>query len=229
MKFRKEIQFTLIELLIVVSIISILAALLLPGLKMARDKSQEISCANKQKQIGLTFVYYTSDYNQLYPNCNWSIALCDDYLNGDIYNRLGKCPSAKDKTSGGGKIYRSYSYPGVYFNDLRIGFASGFDANYQVKRPQIRLPSTKCLIMEYWNDADTTERTWGNTKRLNNQNTISLHNGASNFLFSDNHVERLRIWGGEINGISTGWSQSGPAPGPNMYSIWRPKENKNWR
>ena len=66
MKFRARV-FTLIELLLVISVIAILAGLLLPALKKAKDKAKEISCAGTLKQFGTMLNMYAGDWNGFFP------------------------------------------------------------------------------------------------------------------------------------------------------------------
>jgi prepilin-type N-terminal cleavage/methylation domain-containing protein/prepilin-type processing-associated H-X9-DG protein len=59
--------FTLIELLVVIAIIAILAALLLPALGRAKEKGRQVKCASNQHQMGLAYLMYAEDNNDLYP------------------------------------------------------------------------------------------------------------------------------------------------------------------
>ncbi len=59
--------FTLIELLIVLSLIAILAALLFPVLSSARLKASETQCLSNMRQISLGVQLYSEDYEETYP------------------------------------------------------------------------------------------------------------------------------------------------------------------
>jgi prepilin-type processing-associated H-X9-DG protein len=53
--------FTLIELVVVMSIIVALAAMMLPALTKARQKAQGISCMNNSRQLALAWLMYADD------------------------------------------------------------------------------------------------------------------------------------------------------------------------
>ncbi|RMD75893.1 MAG: prepilin-type N-terminal cleavage/methylation domain-containing protein [Lentisphaerae bacterium] len=60
-------DFTLIELLIVISIIAILAALLLPALSNARQASYRTLCMSNLRQCGMQWSSYAEVYDSLFP------------------------------------------------------------------------------------------------------------------------------------------------------------------
>lgn len=64
-------RFTLVELLVVVAIIGVLASLLLPSLQAARERGQRLTCLSNQRQMGVAFFYFESDYGRL-PNLKFA-------------------------------------------------------------------------------------------------------------------------------------------------------------
>ncbi len=62
-RFLKD-RFTLIELLIVIAIIALLAAMLLPALRRAKKKAMEAQCNNQLKQMGVAEALYMDDYEE---------------------------------------------------------------------------------------------------------------------------------------------------------------------
>ncbi len=65
-KDRKNAGFTLIELLVVIAIIAILAAILFPVFASAREKARQTTCASNLKQLGLAFLQYEQDYDEIF-------------------------------------------------------------------------------------------------------------------------------------------------------------------
>ena len=62
--------FSLVELLVVVAIVGMLAAVLLPSLEAARDKSRTVVCAARLQQWGQAFACYASENNGFWPHCD---------------------------------------------------------------------------------------------------------------------------------------------------------------
>ena len=59
--------FTLVELLVVIAVITILAALLLPALRKAKEIANMVVCANNLKQQGVATVSYANTYRRYHP------------------------------------------------------------------------------------------------------------------------------------------------------------------
>ena len=71
--------FTLIELLVVIAIIAILAAILFPVFARVKAKAQQASCISNEKQLGLAFMMYFHDWDNMTP-LNAGMSFAASYL-----------------------------------------------------------------------------------------------------------------------------------------------------
>src|SRR5262245_34360533 len=74
--------FTLVELLVVMAIISMLAAMLLPALVMAKEKARSIYCLNNVKQIGIAMNIYADDHSDELVPAEYSASRGANYQEG---------------------------------------------------------------------------------------------------------------------------------------------------
>ena len=89
---KRPAAFTLIEMLVVIAIIGILAALLLPALTAAREKARRTSCINNLNQFSKALEMYCADFGSYFP----------------CYPGWGVDPSSTTQLGPGGVTYRAY-------------------------------------------------------------------------------------------------------------------------
>ena len=97
--------FTLIELLIVIAVIAVLAALLLPAIARAKESAHSATCRSNVHQLGLALTLYLGDYHH-YPGAAPSAKMpggyWHDYLTPYCSRRwidpVFRCPSYRGLT-----------------------------------------------------------------------------------------------------------------------------------
>ena len=160
--------FTLIELLLVISIMAILAALLLPVLSKAKAITRQTVCKGQLKQIGLAYSMYSDDYDEalcvtkdsLYPGGQgtryWFVRLAP-YVNEKIRIYAGSYYYLNDGVyPGKGLFYcpemtrANYDQPvyGMYKYGIG-GEVYGSFMGYRKLR-DIKSPSVQILITDSW-------------------------------------------------------------------------------
>lgn len=205
--------FSLIELLVVISIIAVLAAMLLPSLNKAREMAKSISCVSNLKQVGMAMQSYTNDYNGYFQHNHGGfkymrpysgIARLSPYLGGPSLDEIIQknlddtkipkvffCPSRKIPANA---VRGNYTY-GIAFSNVTgsSGVYSAF-RNSTVPLDQT-LGGRKVNLSNIIFAADVYS---GNPSSMNNSlygefderygNIHTIH-GTANLLFGDSHVE----------------------------------------
>lgn len=110
---RRRGGFTLIELMIVIAIIAILAAILVPNFIRARAQGQLTACKSNLKNIGTAMEMYSTDWSGKYPTAGMNL-LTPNYL-----KTIPECPAAGTVTYqasfGTSSAYNSNNFQDYYF------------------------------------------------------------------------------------------------------------------
>lgn len=186
-------KFTLIELLIVVSVIAILISILFPAIKRAKTKALEISCSSQLRQLGTSFALYASDYEGWLPldtddaGVRW-INNLDDYLGLNVVY-------TQEKTCGIFKCpawfwmrYDVYKRPGIsYCINYHVTAKAGI--LYQKKLSKISTPAERVLLGDSTCIATSASR----NNAFNGSGSyrfLPRHSKRVNILFCDMHVDQ---------------------------------------
>jgi prepilin-type N-terminal cleavage/methylation domain-containing protein/prepilin-type processing-associated H-X9-DG protein len=220
--------FTLIELLVVVAIISLLAAILFPVFARARESARKSSCLSNLKQIGLGWMMYTQDYDEVAPLAvyysdggsiehGWDFTL--DYSSGDydhpatssglldpyIKNgQINNCPSFTSDAVG--RPYSGYGYNTTYIGGEGEYDGSGLK-HASTNLAQIEVPAETVLFADagawstYSNSVIGQNYLRAPSDDLYKAATADFrHNGTGNVAYADGHVKSVTRKFSPING-----------------------------
>jgi prepilin-type N-terminal cleavage/methylation domain-containing protein len=129
---RKAAGFSLVELLVVVTLVGVLIALLLPAVQAAREAARQLQCRNNIKQLALAALNHESAHGFL-PTGGWGYVMPDSPDNLDKNRTWSGHPDrGYDKCQPGGWVYNVLPFIGQEaLHDLGIsgGNLSIQDAN----------------------------------------------------------------------------------------------------
>lgn len=190
---------TLLELMAVVCIFIVLMTVLTSGMKSAYKKIESVQCSNNLKNIGLAIQLYVGDNDYLLPTPGRS--------GGDTWAR--KLLKGEYVSEGKIGIFSCPAMPAPRTYRINSGHNSGSEWEHADELEggpfdysSLEKPSQTLLLSEYQNTSMTTDidtsgsevytdntRWNGNYPVQQYDALLSVHNGGSNYLFFDYHVE----------------------------------------
>lgn len=187
--------FTLIELLTVIAIIGILAAILIPVVGAVREKARSVQCQSNLRQLHTASLLYAQDNNDLFPSDGtdigtWSARIAPYLGIEDLERARGsemfQCPSRTEDTIAWGWWESHYG-----INYLLSGpwYSSWLYGEGQ-RVTNIELPTLVMLFQDnsHRNRAAMPWATNGHPGRVHD---MFIHGGRTNLVFVDGHVGQM--------------------------------------
>ncbi len=94
----KPRAFTLVELLTVIAIIGVLAAIILPVTAKVRQKARDAGCLSNLRQFGNALHLYLADNRDRFPLIDWHASKLEEKEGGVVFGRY-IFPNIKDDTT----------------------------------------------------------------------------------------------------------------------------------
>lgn len=226
-------SFTLIELLVVIAIIAILAGMLLPALKSARDLSKTTVCIGQMKDFGTASMMYADDQKCYFPDhgdgteYKWTNHL-STYLGykWDTKSTINTtsiyhCPAGTVATWAAGATWTAYLSLGYGYN--RAASDSSKASLKTNNLMSVQYPSNTILLTDLWNPSVSGQTnvetyvftaTQGGQWIFNSSTQLTYmayrHNKKINVTFADGHVETCGKSGTYlVDSPSSNWAPAG--------------------